>query len=277
MIQYCPFCGARLPGHEGQIASCPSCGRALWQIEQSPLPVAPVVWPARPEPAGGNGLAVAAMILGIIDIVPFYGALAAAIALILGTISLATRRQGRGMAIAGIATAASGLLLLAGFTFYGVMARRMTAKAGPMGPGQTMALPLGGRAITRQSMCANNLDVIGTTIAMYKKGHAGNTPPDLQFLVRNHLLPPTILQTPREGPARPGAIDYFYFPRGDDDPIGSFMACDFAGNHPDGRCVLRTGGNVTFLKEEDFQAALPKPENAAFAAALKTAEAQRTR
>ncbi|MGK4579017.1 DUF4190 domain-containing protein [Kitasatospora sp. HPMI-4] len=78
-------------------------------------------------PAGNNGLAVAAMVLGIIGLITsmvFIGGLLGVIGLILGIVALAKARRvgaGRGMAIAGVVTSSIAIvvsILLVVFTVW---------------------------------------------------------------------------------------------------------------------------------------------------------------
>ena len=92
---------------------------------------------------------------------------------------------------------------------------------------------------------------------------------------------------PQEPSAEPNRrCDYFYLPPkglmglGGDGaetrpaaPPDALMLCDYEGNHEGCRNVAFATCRVKHLTEAEFQAALAKPVNAAFAAALKKAEA----
>ena len=95
---------------------------------------------------------------------------------------------------------------------------------------------------------------------------------DQQYILARKLKCPSV-----EAPSK---CDYLYQPPavrfGDElaDIRGTIMACDRKGNHKAGRRVAYADTHVEWLTEEEFQAALAKPINAAFAAALKQAEGQ---
>lgn len=65
-------------------------------------------------PSQGNGMGVAALVLGVFAIllflVPFFGVILGILAIVFGVVALRSGRS-RGMAIAGIATGATGILL----------------------------------------------------------------------------------------------------------------------------------------------------------------------
>lgn len=79
---------------------------------------APVAVPP-PQPTGGNGLAIAGMVVGIVGLVMFFmpvgGPVVSLVGLILSLVGLrhaaTVGGRGKGMAIAGIACAACGLLI----------------------------------------------------------------------------------------------------------------------------------------------------------------------
>jgi len=66
--------------------------------------------------------------------------------------------------------------------------------------------------------------------------------------------------------------DYFYLPPADESNGDVIVACDLAGNHPNGRNVLSLNGRIRWMTEKDLQDELQRPENAKFAEALKKAE-----
>ena len=71
---------------------------------------------------GGKGLAIASMVIGIISLLISccYGGFLGVIALILGIISLATRRNGKGMAIAGVITSVIAIIITVVAIAFGV-------------------------------------------------------------------------------------------------------------------------------------------------------------
>ena len=72
------------------------------------------------QPQGSNGMAIASMVCGILSLVLCCGMwiswILSAVAIILGAVSLAKKKGGSGMAIAGIVTGVFGLLFSILFT-----------------------------------------------------------------------------------------------------------------------------------------------------------------
>lgn len=130
--------------------------------------------------------------------------------------------------------------------------------------------------------CAANLNGIGKAIVMYRTEHEDAFPPKLEVLISS--VPWKMLRCPAVDEKMPRELsaeqykrcDYFYLaPSGvpADVPGDSLMVCDLRGYHDDVRNVVYAPGNVRRLTEVEFQAELAKPVNAAFAAALRKAEA----
>jgi ABC-type Fe3+-siderophore transport system permease subunit len=92
---------------------------------------------------GGNGLAVAALVLGLVSIpaafTVYLGAICGALGIVLGVLGLsrARRRQRRGrtMALAGLAAAVIGLVLSA--VLFGYAAKRLQECRNELGPNAT--------------------------------------------------------------------------------------------------------------------------------------------
>ena len=214
-----------------------------------PAPVAPVAPFAQPR---SKGLAVAALVLGICAIIPALGMLTGLAAIILGIIVLATGRAGKGMAIAGL-----------------ILGVALPVVSCPM-----IVLPALGRAqeLARRTMCGTNLKTIGTNLALYLADYGDKVPPDVDTLIRLQGVSADVLECPSADTSRSPSI-FVLFPASADVPSRSLVACDYRGSHGnDGRNVLLFTGTVAFMKEPDFQAELAKPENAAFAAALRAKE-----
>lgn len=105
---------------------------------------------------------------------------------------------------------------------------------------------------------------------MYAYASDDQGPADLGALVQAGRVTPRDVKCPS---ATSGRIhDYFYLPAGPDDPGQRMVACDYRGNHLEGRNVLLKSGVVTWMSEAEFQAALGSPINADFAQALRAAE-----
>ena len=219
----------------------------------------PPVAPPSPHPAAPqktSGLAVGALILGICGIVPCLGILLGGAGIVLGILALAKNAAGRGLAVGGIIAGLGGIVVGQVLMVVIALVPMLTrAKEG-----------------AKQALCGGNLNAIGKGIAMYCTENQDAYPADLEVLARQGFGPVELWQRPSAGGRR--RCDYFYFPPADpaDALVYMLVACDLKGNHPDGRNVLYVQGNVKWLDENDFQAELGKPVNAAFAAALKKAE-----
>jgi len=120
---------------------------------------------------------------------------------------------------------------------------------------------------TRESSChprcRSHLRLIGYGIHLYADDHDGRFPPSLHELVPEYL--PLNKRRPRFHPLGcpstpdPGSPGYEYVAAlRADDPAGLVVARDRAGNHEGGRWVLFVGGNVEWMKEDKFRAALAR-------------------
>lgn len=121
----CPYCNNPIPANA---SNCPGCGAQIVQ-QQAPAPQQPQVIiqqePQAPadEKAKSRWMAITSMVLGILSLVSIlsfdefdeeeaFGVLLFMIlALVFGIVSLCQKRDGKGMAIAGIVTAAIAILL----------------------------------------------------------------------------------------------------------------------------------------------------------------------
>lgn len=219
-------------------------------------PPPPADLPPRAAPAKGGGLAVAALVLGLCSLIPFIGGPLGLTAIILGIIALVQKTVRKTMATVGIAVGAVGMLLMPGLLL-------------------AILLPSLGRAreLAKRSVCATQLSSVGKACAIYVMDY-DTSPPDLDTLMAHGSMPANVLKCPSADGGR--QCDYFYLdigpPMGVRDPTAAIMACDYKGNHEDGRNVLYVDGHVEWLTEAQFQAELASPENAAFAAALREAE-----
>ena len=125
--------------------------------------------------------------------------------------------------------------------------------------------------------CASNLNGIGKALLMYVN-RTNQYPSDLSPLAEMEFVQPKTLQCPtlRNNAPYDGTIpvpvDYFYLAPGASISAGALVACDFRGNHDDGRNVLYAGGSVKAVSEAVFREMLARPENQAFAAGLAAAE-----
>jgi prepilin-type processing-associated H-X9-DG protein len=225
-------------------------GKIMSQVSAQNPPEIPPSLPNASEPAkGGKGLAVTSMVLGLVGLPT---CLLSIVAVILGIVSLAKKRPGKGFAITGIITGALGVLLVFPFVV-GFQGFEMLINPGP-----------------NRADCVRNLNGISKAIMLYKASYDEEYPPDLEVLVKDGQSP-KIFQCPSATNHR--TFDYFYVAPALNAPPETMVACDYKTNHQgEARNVLYADGHVARLNKPAFQQALSQPENAAFAAALKKAE-----
>jgi prepilin-type processing-associated H-X9-DG protein len=187
------------------------------------------------------------MVLGLVSLLLWV--LPALVAIILGILSLAKKKPGKGMAITGIVTGTIGIFLMPAVLY----------------------IPIHHAIeITQRTSCMANLKGMGTALALYAQANDNAYPQNLEMLIKNGESPKMFKcpssQTHRE-------FDYFYLAPAKNAPETTLVACDFKDNHKgEMRNVLYMDGHATRLDEPAFQQALTQPENAAFADALKKAE-----
>ena len=215
-----------------------------------PVQTAPPVQAARAV-QGGPGLAIAALVLGILACIPCAGMLLGVLAVVLGILALALKQRGKALAISGIVL---GALLGLGSTlvsmgWWGYKAGRQAQK------------------LAGQAVCAANASQIAMAVQLYASNNNEQCPPNLDVLVQQGLVAAQTLQCPR---ANSGAkCDYFYLPPAKDARPGALLICEFQAYHPGGRTVVRVDGSTMCLTEEELAEELADEDNAAFAAALK--------
>lgn len=212
---------------------------------------------AQSAPRPGKGLAVTALVLGLIGLFPLAGVLAALAGITLGIIVLAAKKPGKGMGLTGIITGVIGIIgsivfVIGGFAYF---------LTGAVGKAQTAA-------------CASNLNFVYKGIILYQQANEQAYPADFDTLIKDGQGP-KLFQCPAAQRGGNGKkFDYFYLASSSVNPdSNTIIACDFKGNHPDQtRNVLYADGRVMRAPERQFQAELTQPYNAAFAAALRKAE-----
>lgn len=106
-------------------------------------------------------------------------------------------------------------------------------------------------------------------MALYMAVNDDAYPPTLQHLIELGQ-PEDIFVCPSAEDEEP--FGYFYLSTDSKAPGQTLIACDFEGNHDDYRNVLRADWSSMNVDEEEFEALLQFPWNAAFAAALREAE-----
>ena len=224
---------------------------------QAPLDSRPPLPGGKLPAKRAEGLAVAALILGVCAFIPFLGLLCGPAALILGIVALAKKTSRKGMAIAGIALCLIGLFVA-------------SVAYPPVGQVLYCNRQIG---TAHPPTCPRNLRIIGRKLHEYAQENKGDFPPDLQTLIDEELIPEEALKCPSANSTR--ACDYFYLrPEGGLlAPSSAMIACDLKDNHAGkGRNVCYVDARVAWLSETEFQRELNLPENAKFAAALRAAE-----
>ena len=212
--------------------------------------------------APGKGMAITAMILGIVSIVFCLGPLAGIPAIVLSIIVLAKNKAGKGMAIAGLTTGGLGLIL--GAIILGIFV--IGHSVNTMFEELLIELPPNDND---QLVCYENLEYIGTAAAMYSVRNQDVYPPTLQHIIDSGQSE-DILQCPSENTDR---VDYFYMQPSADAPNNTIIACDYLTNHQgEVRNVLFLDSHIERHDEESFQKLLTEPQNLVFAEKLRVAE-----
>lgn len=225
-------------------------------MTQSQPPQPPDVGSTPAQPAT-PGMAKASLVLGITSIIPCVGFITGLLAVIFGIIVVANRRGGRGLATAGIITGGLGMLVAPVVLFASALFPALIST----------------RGLAKRAICGGNLNGIGKGVAMYCAENDDAWPTDLTLLIDSGMIGWDMLQCPAAKWHR--KCDYFYLPPRVQEPqadVSAILACDFKANHGgQGRNVL-LGIYVKWMTEKQFQAELAKPQNAAFAAALRQIE-----
>jgi len=126
-----------------------------------------------------------------------------------------------------------------------------------------------------RDICSMHLGLLGRSLLVYTD-RTGEVMPSLEYGEANGHILGTSVRCPAV--ACWDSPSYFYLPRRmEGSPVG-LVACDYGGNHiGGGRAFLRTSGQAGWMGPKEFETELSKPENAAFAAALRAAEIARAR
>ncbi len=246
----CPGCNQKLSVDEsaaGAEVQCPSCSQPMLVPQASPAPPpppAPATPPYRPQPALApalavsrhKGLAIWALVLGIIGIIPVVGLATGLIALVLGIVALVKQTTSKGLAIAGTVLGAVGALMI---PFHIIV---LTGAV------------MGMKFAAQNTVCMSNLKTIGTAVITYKEKNGGNYPDSLEVLEKSGLVPAKVLRCPLHD-SKPGRTSYEYIrPSGPGEP--GIIAWDryphTSNKVPVGRNVLYANGSVRFLNEQMF-------------------------
>ena len=271
--------------HAGRQGRCPACGTVVTipmasaaraqppqpappaaqpPMQQAPAqmppPIPPPAWGPAPLPPGvgepSKTLAVLALIFGLVAAIPFLGALSGLAALILGGISLAGKKPGKGMAIAGLI---AGLVLGTGSTVFAVYKAYQ-----------------GVRAVQSKAMaasCRANLHSIGAGLAMYSAMNDDRFPDSLQVLVDKDVIGPGGLKCPAAKHHNCGYIYAKPATRRYRSSYDAIVVCDRKDNHDGPRNVLFVDGSVRSIETEaELRGLLSEPQNAEFAKRLREVE-----
>lgn len=127
------------------------------------------------------------------------------------------------------------------------------------------------RAISRRNKCRDNITYILRALRTYQR-NTGLPADTLARLVDGGLLDSKHLSCPATASQE---LEYFYHPARLTDPqeyTTKLLLCDRKGNHPDGRNVLKTSGQIEWYTHSEFLHCLNEADNKAFAGALTQAE-----
>lgn len=205
------------------------------------------------EQQPGNGLAIAALVLGIIGIfVPIF--VFGIVAVVLGAIAMSKRPTGKGLAIAGLSVGAASLLL----------------NGACMG---SFLLPSLNRAreTANRVKCASNMRQIGQAMLLYSNDNLGNFPETLdQLLLTQDITSevftcPSSNDSPASGPDAKtqaanlnagGHLSYVYVGKGMTNAAGADVVVLYEPltNHSnDGINILWGDGHVSFHMRTEAQ------------------------
>jgi prepilin-type processing-associated H-X9-DG protein len=248
----CPNCGQPLSvrAAPGQLVQCPNCRQAFPAPATgfAPPPPPPVNYsgPGYVQSGPTSGIAMAALICGIL----FFFPLTALLAIIFGIIGLAKTNnpavKGRGFAIAGLVLGSIGLV----FSICSI----------------SILLPSLNRAreTANRVKCGSNLRQIGQAMLLYANENRGAYPPrpedllltqDIESIV---FVCPSTNDTPAPGSSGPqqatkltagGHDSYVYLGKGLRNTAGfkTVLAYEPMSNHKNGMNVLFGDGHVEFL------------------------------
>ncbi|MCE5277373.1 MAG: DUF4190 domain-containing protein [Planctomycetaceae bacterium] len=199
------------------------------------------------------------------------------------------------LVVAGIGVLTSvfliGMVLSAVALVLGIIAIRRNARAGratriPWAAATLSAAGLVLGAVTivlvvipaiheaHHSACQVNFKAMGAGIWNYQRSR-GHLPQRMSDVVEGGFLEPRVFACMEDDSWREGYSSYFHYldPDRQEHPPQALFACDSRPRHKKGRNILTICGNLGFTEEEEFQQLLARPENAAFAAALREFEA----
>jgi len=255
----CPACNQSLSVDQsaaGTQVSCPACTQAMIVPAATSVPAPPPPAPPRApsfsspspfatqQPPGlqmqrAKGLAIWALILGIIGVIPVLGLATGLAGLALGIVALVKQTTSKGMAIAGTVLGGIGTLMI---PFHIIVLT-----------GSIMGMKFGAQT----TVCMSNLKTIGLAVISYREKNGGRYPDSLEALEKAGLVSAKVLRCPLsdDKSGRPG---FEYAPPSSPDAQGIIAWDRFphkTNNIIIGRNVLQTDGSVRFLNEQQFRQA----------------------
>jgi predicted Zn finger-like uncharacterized protein/prepilin-type processing-associated H-X9-DG protein len=253
----CPFCRqefflqeGQIPAYAGRQAPCSKCGgvftvvsdaAGVHAIASEAIPMAaaaPLDAPNAPVPSGGNSLATAGLVCGIVGL--FTCGLLSIPGVICSILGLkranAQQGQGRGLAIGGLCVSCAALLVVPLIL--------------------SILLPLLGKAreTANRARCASHLQQIGAASLMYCSANRGQFAPDIPTLMSAQGLAGNVLTCPSADSSLEKNIGgarciYIYVGRGltSSSPMDAVLAYEPLEAHAgDGMNVLWADGHVSF-------------------------------
>ncbi|MCD4825161.1 MAG: DUF4190 domain-containing protein [Phycisphaerae bacterium] len=220
-------------------------------------------------------LSIAALVMGIIALIPFLGLLFALLGLIFGIIALAKKHPKSGLAITGIVLSGLGLLITpatsAGILLHSYCESSVSTYQSDcfLDECSTVDVSVACELTVEQArgISMTNLNRIHKAIKMHDAEY-DQYPQQLSQLIEEDLGKGT-LNYPGKWEL---GVAYFYLAPAKDAPAETIMACEKAGFDENDRNVLSADGSVQRITNDEFAEALAKPHNAKFAKALKRAE-----
>jgi predicted Zn finger-like uncharacterized protein/prepilin-type processing-associated H-X9-DG protein len=252
----CPHCRQsydltpdQAPAYSGQTITCTTCSREfdVPVLSAGQRPIAHYASPRGHGQSPQNGMAIAALVLGILGFcLPL---LASIPAIIFGILGIRQANQpdgnGRGMAIAGLVLGCVSMVFMA-------------LPLAVMLPALNSAKERANRV-----KCASNLRQIGMAMALYSNEHRGQLPPNVQVMVTemdlglSALCCPSSTDDPASTPGQlgPGTLSYIYIPfKSMNMPASIVVAHEPLENHDgEGMNVLFMDGHVEWFNRAEAQ------------------------
>jgi hypothetical protein len=111
------------------------------------------------------------------------------------------------------------------------------------------------REFEKRLSCSSCLRSVAIALQLYEQDHDGRLPETLEFISGTYLPRGKQFLACPAAPSR----EYEYDPKATQE-AGSMVVWDSLGNHKEGRNVLFGNGDIRFLREEEYQAAVGRPK-----------------